>query len=116
MQPKCRPNQIIFGIFPYLGLNLCNLCKFSYISQSPILVDIPWPVPKLERTNMMSTHQFNRFKDSTPMFWLLGSGCMDLCLYRVQTPKSFPYKLSLGLVLEYLSTQVLSLSTHNKYL
>ena len=60
--------------------------KFSYIFQSPILVDIPWSVHKPERTNMASTYQFNRFKDSTPMIWLLGSGCMDLCLYRVQTP------------------------------
>ena len=49
-------------------------------------MDIPWSVPKPERTNMVSTYQFNRFKDSTPMFWLLGSGCMDLCLYIVQAP------------------------------
>ena len=58
--------------------------QFLYIFQSAILVDIPWSVPKPGRTNMVSTYQFNRFKDSTPMFWLLGSGCMDLCLYRVQ--------------------------------
>ena len=60
--------------------------KFSYIFQSPILVDIPWSVSKPGRTNMGSTYQFNKFKDSTPMFWLLGSGCMDLCLSRVQAP------------------------------
>ena len=30
-------------------------------------------------------------------------------------PNNFHIQLSLGLVLEYLSTQVLSLSTHNKY-
>ena len=40
--------------------------KFSYIFQSPVLVDIPWSVPKPGRTNMVSTYQFNRFKDSTP--------------------------------------------------
>ena len=60
--------------------------KFSCIFQSPNLVDISWSVPKLERTKMVSTYQFNRFKYSTPMFWLLGSGCMNLCLYRVQAP------------------------------
>ena len=53
------------------------------------------------------------------MFRHLGSGCMDLCLYTVQAPwvppKFFHIQLSLGLVLEYLSTQVLHLSTHNKY-
>ena len=42
--------------------------KFLYIFQSPILVDIPWSVSKLGRTNMVSTYQFNRFKYSTPMF------------------------------------------------
>ena len=49
-------------------------------------MDIPWSVPKPGRTNMASTCQFNRFKDSTLIFWLLDSGCMDLCLYRVETP------------------------------
>ena len=57
--------------------------KFLYIFQSSILVDIHWSVPKPGRTNMVSTYQCHRFKDSTPMFWLLGSACMDLCLYRV---------------------------------
>ena len=60
--------------------------NFLYIFLSPILVDIPWSVPKPGRTNMASTYQFNRFKDSTPICWLLGLGCMDLCLYRVQAP------------------------------
>ena len=49
-------------------------------------MDIPWSVPKPERTNMASTYQFNRFIDSTPMFWLLDSCCTDLCLCRVQAP------------------------------
>ena len=60
--------------------------KVLYIFQFSILEDISWSVPKPGRTNMVSTYQFNRFKDSTPTFWLLGSGCMNLCLYRVQAP------------------------------
>ena len=60
--------------------------KFSYIFQFPDLVDIPGSVPKSGRINMVSTYNFYKFKYSTPMFWLLCSGCMDLCSYRVQAP------------------------------
>ena len=42
--------------------------KFSYIFQSPSLLDIPWSLPKLRRTNMASTYHFYRFKYSTPSF------------------------------------------------
>ena len=65
---------------------MLSYAKFLYIFQALILVDIPWSVPKPQRTNMASAYQFNRFKDSTPMFWLLGFLCMDLCLYTVQAP------------------------------
>ena len=42
--------------------------QFSCIFLCPNLVDIPWSVPKLGRTNMVPTYQFNRFKYSTLCF------------------------------------------------
>ena len=46
--------------------------KFLYIFQSPNLVDIPWSVPKLKRTNMVSTYQFFLDLNTVPLcfgFW-----------------------------------------------
>ena len=42
--------------------------NFLYIFESLDLVDIPWSVPKSERTNMVSTYHFYRFEYSTPSF------------------------------------------------
>ena len=93
--------------------------KFSYIFQFSNLVDIPWSVPKSERTKIWCLHITFIGLNTVPLCF--GFCAQVACIYGhieyrhpEQHPK-FSHTLSLGLVLENLSTQVLSLSTHNKY-
>ena len=89
--------------------------KFSCIFQSPILVDTPWSVPKLVRTNMASTYQFNRFKDSTPMFGFWVQVAWTYVYKEYRHPEHHPNFSHIAKLRLSTCTQVLSLSTHNKY-
>ena len=64
--------------------------KFLYIFSSLILVDIPWSVPKPGRTNMGSTYQFNRFKDSAPMFGFWAQVAWTYVYIEYRHPKRHP--------------------------